>query len=708
MIPILLFLSCWLVFGCAGRSNWQYPQTPVTNVLEMLHGVRVADPYRWLEDDRAPATKAWIEAQNQLTFSHLTNLPGRDGIKRRLTQLWNYERMGVPSRHANRFFVMRNDGLQNQNVLHVMDSLQPGAASLPLLDPNRLATDGTASLSGIAVSPNARHVAYGISKSGSDWQEWRIREVESGRDLADVVRWVKFSEASWARDGSGFFYSRFDEPSSTDEFKAANFGHKLYFHRLGTDQRADQLIYERPDQKEWRFAGKVTEDGNYLIISVRRTGTKTQVFYLPSGTPNSRVTELITGFDASYDFIDNDGTRFWFQTDHGAPKGRIIEIDLRHPSRDQWKTVIQESDDTLRQAILARDHWICSYLKDARSQIRLFSLDGRPSKEVKLPELGTATDLRGKRNHQEAFFSFASYTSPDRVFQLNPSDGSLQIIKATQVAFDPAAFETRQVFFPSKDGTQIPMFITHRRGLRLDGTHPLLLYGYGGFNIPMVPNFSVPTMVWLEMGGVYAVANIRGGGEYGENWHSAGTKHHKQNVFDDFIAAAEWLVNKRYTSSQRLAIEGRSNGGLLVGACLTQRPGLFKAALPGVGVMDMLRFHKFTIGWAWTSDFGSPDVAEEFRSIRAYSPLHNLRPGTRYPATLITTADHDDRVVPAHSFKFAAAMQSAQAGPPPVLIRIDTQAGHGAGKSTTKQIEEVTDKWAFLTHELKMTVPKEW
>ncbi|MBM3824193.1 MAG: S9 family peptidase [Verrucomicrobia bacterium] len=706
----LLVVGLWFLSqaGCVHRRASSFPATATTNVVEVLHGVSVADPYRWLEDDKAPATKAWIAAQNRHTFQHMAALPGRDGIHRRLTQLWNFEKFGVPFEQAGRYFVMRNDGLQNQNVLHVLDSLEANAPSRVLLDPNALAPDGTVSLVSVAVSKDARHVAYGVSKSGSDWQEWRIRELESGRDLPEVIRWVKFSETSWTPDGTGFYYCRFPEPDPNRLYQAAQYGQQLRFHRLGTDPRNDPIVYERPDQKEWRFSPKVTESGEYLIVSVRRTTSKNQLYYRSLLDPGSPMVELFTRFDATREFIDHDGSRFWIRTDADAPRGRVVEIDLGRPEKSAWKTLIPEASETLRDAKLVDGRWIGVYLKDARSEVRLFDLSGRFERQVELPGLGTVAGFPGSRKDRETFFSFASYTSPERVFRLAPAKGEIQLVREPRVAFDSQPFETRQVFYTSHDGTRIPMFLVHRRGLRLNGNHPVLLYGYGGFNIPIVPAFSVATMVWLEMGGIYAVANIRGGGEYGEAWHAAGTKHRKPNVFADFIAAAEWLCREGYTSPRRLAIEGRSNGGLLVGACLTRRPDLFRAALPAVGVLDMLRFHKFTIGWAWTADFGSPDDPEDFRTLLGYSPLHNLRRNTRYPATLMTTADHDDRVVPAHSFKFASALQAAQSGPAPILIRIDTQAGHGAGKPTSKQIDEIADKWTFLASELGLRVPPEW
>lgn len=678
-----------------------YPVTTRTNVVDLLHGERIEDPYRWLEDDNAPETKAWVEAQNRVTFGFLERIPQRGAIKDRLTQLWNYERYSVPSKQGGRYFFARNDGLQNQAVLYVAESLD--ATPRVLLDPNTLAADGTVALSGSAVSEDGRFMAYGVAVAGSDWQEWRVRNVDTGNDLPDHIRWVKFSGASWTKDGRGFFYSRYDEPTAEQRLTRVNYFQKLYYHRLGTPQSEDVLVYHRPDQKEWGFSGNVTDDGRYLVITVSQgTDPKNRVFYKDLQTPDAPVVELLNDFDASYNFVDNDGPVFWFHTDLAAPRGRVIAIDTRAPARANWRELIPQAAETIQGVSTLNQQFFVNYLQDAHTQVKVFDLAGRLVREVELPGLGTAGGFGGKRTDTETFFSFTSFTTPAVIYRYDAASGASTVFRRPQVAFDPARYETRQVFYRSKDGTRVPLFISHKKGLRLNGRNPTLLYGYGGFNISLTPGFSVANLVWMEMGGVYAQPNLRGGGEYGEEWHQAGTKLRKQNVFDDFLAAAEWLIAHRYTSRRHLAIAGGSNGGLLVGACMTQRPELFAAALPAVGVLDMLRFHKFTIGWAWTSDYGSPDDPEEFAALHAYSPYHNLKPGVRYPATLITTADHDDRVVPAHSFKFAARLQEYHAGGPPVLIRIETKAGHGAGKPTAKLIEEAADRLAFLAAILRV------
>jgi len=706
--PILFTALCilcpWLVPGAVAQpSPPPYPPTRETNQIDDYHGTKIPDPYHWLEDDNSAETKAWVEAQNKGTFGYLEQIPERQAIKERLTRLWNFERYGVPFKEGGRYFLTRNDGLQNQSVLYTLDPL--GATPRLLLDPNKLSADGTAALSGMAVSDDGNLIAYGVATAGSDWQEWKVRDVFRAEDLSDQIKWVKFSGASWTKDGKGFFYSRYDEPKPGQQLKGVNYFQKLYFHRLGAPQSEDPLIYERPDHKDWGFGGQVTDDGNYLIISVSQgTDTRNRVFYRDLQVPDSKVVELLNDFDAEYGFIDNDGPRFWFHTDLKAPRGRIITIDIGKPERSNWREVIPQAEETLRSANVLNDQFVVSYLKDAHSQVKVFSRDGRFIREVDLPGIGSAAGFGGKRADTETFYTFTSFTTPGTVYRYDLKSGKSSVFRKPKVDFDPAQFETRQVFYHSKDGTRIPMFITQKKGVALDGKTPTLLYGYGGFNISITPSFSVPTLVWLQMGAAYAVANLRGGGEYGEGWHQAGMKLKKQNVFDDFIGAAEWLIANKYTSTPKLAISGRSNGGLLVGACLAQRPDLFGAALPAVGVMDMLHFHRFTIGWAWTSDYGSPDDPEEFKAIYAYSPLHNLNPGREYPATLIMTADHDDRVVPAHSFKFAARLQQCQAGDRPDLIRIETRAGHGAGKPTAKQIEESSDELAFLVRELKLKI----
>ncbi len=694
-----------LAAGCALMPPaMNYPVTATTNQVDVYHGVTIADPYRWLEDDNSPETKAWVQAQNAVTFGWLAQIPERAALKTRLTQLWNYERYGVPHQQGGRYFFSRNDGLQNQSVLYTQPALS--APPVVLLDPNKLSADGTVALAGYALSDDGNLMAYGLSASGSDWEEWRVRDVRTGQDLPDVIKWVKFSGASWTKDGAGFFYSRFDEPKEAEKLTKANYFHKLYYHRLGTPQSADRLVYHRPDQKDWGFHGRVTDDGRYLVISSSQgTERKQRIFYQDLQQPGAPVVPLLPDFDADYDFIDNDGPVFWFRTDLHAPRGRIVAININKPARGEWKELVPQTRDTLAGANAVGGQFVVSYLHDAHSQVQLFDLAGKFLREVELPGLGSAGGFGGRRSDGETFYSFTSFTAPGVIYRFDLRTGASTVFRQPKVAFDPARFETRQIIYTSQDGTRVPMFITHRKGLALDGRNPTVLYGYGGFGIALTPAFSVSVLTWLELGGVYAVANLRGGGEYGEEWHQAGTKLKKQNVFDDFIAAAEWLVANHYTTPQKLAIAGGSNGGLLVGAALTQRPDLFGAALPAVGVMDMLRFHKFTIGWAWASDYGSAEDAGEFKALLAYSPLHALKPGTKYPATLITTADHDDRVVPAHSFKFAAALQAAQTGRAPVLIRIETKAGHGAGKPTTKLIEEAADRWAFLVKVFKLKLP---
>ena len=681
------------------ESAFVYPPSRKADQFDDYHGVKLQDSYRWLEDPDSEETKAWVEAQNQVTFGYLAQIPARERIKQRVTQLWNYERYGIPFKEGERYFYSKNDGLQNQSVLYTLTSLD--AEPRVLLDPNTFSEDGTIALSGIAISEDGKLMAYGLSTSGSDWNEWKVLDVETSENLPDHLNWVKFSGASWTHDGQGFFYSRYDEPNEATKLEDINYYQKLYYHKLGTPQSEDILIYHRPDQKEWMFGAGVTEDGRYLIISIDQgTDPRNLVLYKDLQTPDSPVVELISEFEANYGFIDHDGDIFWFRTDLDAPRGRVIAIDINNPALEHWQEVIPQAAETLESVGLLNNQFVADYLKDARSSIKIFNLDGSFIREVELPGIGSAGGFNGKRYDTETFYTFTSFTTPATIYRYDMVSGESTIFRQPKVEFNPDEYETAQVFYKSKDGTQVPMFITHKKGLQLDGNNPTILYGYGGFNVSLTPYFSVSNLVWMEMGGVYAVPNLRGGGEYGEEWHQAGTKLNKQNVFDDFIAAAEWLIDNQYTKPAKLAISGGSNGGLLVGACMTQRPELFGAALPAVGVMDMLRFHKFTIGWAWCSDYGSPDNPEEFKALYAYSPLHNLRPGTAYPATMITTADHDDRVVPAHSFKFAAALQAAHAGEKPVLIRIETKAGHGAGKPTTKIIEELADEWAFLVRSL--------
>ena len=682
-------------------TGFNYPISKQTEDTENLFGIEVKDSYRWLENPDSEDTKNWVTAQNEVTFGYLSQLEIREKLKERITQLWNYEKFGVPFKKGNRYFYFKNDGLQNQSVLYTLKSLEDEPTVL--LDPNKLSEDGTVALSGLAISDDGNLMAYGLSTGGSDWIEYKVRNIETSEDLADHLKWIKFSGASWTKDNQGFFYSRYDEPNEKTLLEDVNYYQKLYYHHLGTEQAEDILVYHRPDEKEWGFSGRVTENGRYLIISVwRGTDPKNLVFYKDLQNTDAEVIELISEFEASYSFIDCDNNTFWFRTDLDAPKGKVIAIDLDNPDKNNWQTIIPEAEETLEGVGILNNQFVTDYLKDAQSQIKIFSLDGTFIRKVELPGIGSVSGFNGKRYDTETFYRFASFTTPATIYRYDTETGESTVFRQPTVDFNPDDYIIKQIFYSSKDGTNIPMFITHKKGLQLNGKNPTYLYAYGGFNISLTPNFSIANLVWMELGGVYAIANLRGGGEYGEAWHQAGMKANKQNVFDDFIAAAQWLIENNYTSSEKLAIAGGSNGGLLVGACMTQRPELFAAALPAVGVMDMLRFHKFTIGWAWCSEYGSPDNEADFKTLYAYSPLHNLTSGTKYPATLITTAERDDRVVPAHSFKFAAALQKAHKGDNPVLIRIETKAGHGAGKPTAKIIEEIADKWAFLIDNLEL------
>jgi len=681
------------------EAKLNYPVSRKAEQVDNYHGVEVADPYRWLENPDSEQTIAWVKAQNKITFNYLEQIPARDDIKKRLTKLWDYEKYGVPFREGNRYFYFKNNGLQNQSVLYTLKSLDDKPEVL--LDPNKLSEDGTVALSGTSISDDGKYLAYGISIAGSDWQEWKVRNIETSEDLKDTLKWIKFSGASWTNDSKGFFYSRYDQPNEQTKLEDVNYYQKLYYHQLGQPQSEDTLIYERSDEKEWGFNGNVTEDGHYLIISVwLGTDSKNLVFYKDLTQQNSEVVELISKFESAYSIIDNDENIFYFQTDLNAPLGRVIAVDIQKPEPKNWQEIIPQTEETLESVGTINNQFVAEYLKDARSQIKIYDFKGAFIREVELPGIGSVGGFNSKRTDTETFYIFTSYTTPGTIYRYDMVTGESKVFREPKVDFNADNYETKQIFYKSKDGTQVPMFIIHKKGIKLDGNNPTYLYSYGGFNFSLTPSFSVSSLIWMEMGGVYVVANIRGGGEYGEEWHQAGMKDKKQNVFDDFIAAAEWLIDNDYTKSEKLAIAGGSNGGLLVGACMTQRPDLFGAALPAVGVMDMLRFHKFTIGWAWVPEYGSSENPEEFKTLYAYSPLHNLKPGTAYPATLITTADHDDRVVPAHSFKFAAALQAAHDGDAPVLIRIETKAGHGAGKPTAKIIEEVADKWAFLVKTL--------
>jgi prolyl oligopeptidase len=681
-----------------------YPATRKGDVVEVLHGHTIADPYRWLEDPNSSETAGWVEAQNKVTFGYLEKIEKRRAIRERLTALWNYERFGVPSRHGAWTIFSKNDGLQNQAVIYKATSLT--AAPEVLLDPNTLSTDGTVALSGSTFSEDGKYLAYSTSASGSDWMEWRVREVASGKDLPDLIKWSKFSGAAWRKDGSGFYYSRYEAPKNEgDAFKAVNKHQKVYFHRVGTAQEMDALVYERPDQPDWGLGADVTDDGRWLLIfQSEGTNRENRVFLKDLTDQNGKIEPFLDKFDASYNIVGNDGATFYVVTDKDAPRYRVVAIDRGKPDPLAWKTIIPQADnrDVLSSASMIANRFVAVWRTDAHEKLKLYNVEGKFESEIALPAIGSIAGLSGKREDKDAFYAFTSFTYPSTTFRYDFATKASSVFKRPTVDFDPSAFETKQIFYPSKDGTKIPMFIVHRKGLVLNGSNPTYLYGYGGFDVSLEPAFSPAHIAWMEMGGVYAQPNLRGGGEYGKEWHDAGRLKNKQNVFDDFIAAAQWLIANKYTSTPKLAVGGGSNGGLLVGAVMTQRPDLFGAALPAVGVMDMLRYHKFTIGWAWKSDYGDPEIKDDFEVALKYSPLHNLKPGVAYPPTLVTTGDHDDRVVPAHSHKFIAALQAAQKGNAPVLTRIETKAGHGAGKPTAKIIEERADQWAFLTKALDM------
>jgi prolyl oligopeptidase len=695
-----------LASACAGEPL-AYPPTRAASQSDVYHGVRVADTYRWLEDDRSADTAAWVAAQNAVTDRYLQALPQRAPVRKLYTALFDFERYGLPFKEGGRYFWTRNDGLQQQSVLYTAASLteQPAVA----LDPNALSKDGTVALGGVVPSRDGRLLAYGVASAGSDWQTWRVRDLASGSDRPDRLDWVKFSGASWTADGAGFFYSRYDAPAEGKALTGANYFQKLYYHRLGTPQAADALVAENAAEKEWMFGAEVSDDGGLLIVSVHKnTGNKNglMVLSLPRGAYAGGTPRVLTlDFDAAYQPVAVDGGSLVVKTDLAAPRGRLMTIALADPARANWKTLVAEGPDAMTGASGVGGRYLLQYLRDASTLVRVHRADGSLAGEVALPGVGTASGFGGRWADGETFFSYTSLIHPAEIWRYDIASGQAMLFKRPRTAFDPEQFETRRAFVTSKDGTRVPVFIAHRKGLQMDGSAPTLLYGYGGFNLTQTPAYNVTAATWMKLGGVYVLASLRGGGEYGSAWHEAGTKLKKQNVFDDFIAAAEWLIANKVTAPSKLAVMGGSNGGLLVGAVVNQRPELFAAALPAVGVMDMLRYHRFTIGWAWASDYGTSDDEAEFKALFAYSPLHNIAGGKTYPAVLVTTADHDDRVVPAHSFKYIATLQAADTGPAPKLIRIETQAGHGAGKPTSKIIDERADMLAFIAQATGLAVP---
>ncbi|RMH63166.1 MAG: S9 family peptidase [Calditrichaeota bacterium] len=707
MKALIGFILLFVLAACQQKAlpdihHDPYPVAHKTDSSDVYFGKRVADPYRWLEDDNSEATLEWVKKEQAVTSAYLEQIPFRESIRKRLEKLWNYPKIGVPFRKGAYLFFSKNSGLQNQSVIYIQKDGEDSARVF--LDPNTFSEDGTVALSGFSVSPNARYAAYSLARSGSDWKEILVIDIATGQTLKDHLKWIKFSSMAWR--GNGFYYSRYDAPEEGKAYSAKNEYHKVYYHTIGTPQEEDQLIFMSRNHPQRTNYAQTTDDGRFLIIYESEGTSGSAVYVQDFKRRDSKPRLVFPGYDQEYSVIDNLGDKLLVMTTVDAPKWQLVAVDPRHAQKEKWHAVIPESKNVLRSATRIGDKIAAAYMEDVKSVVRLFTLDGREAGQLQLPGIGTVGAIRGSKEDNTAYYSFSSFTYPTSIFSYDVAANTSRLYYRPETGLNPDDYTTRQVFYKSKDGTDIPMFIVHKKGLTQNGQNPTLLYGYGGFNISITPRFSVVNLLLLENGFVYAVPNIRGGGEYGEAWHKAGIKTNKQNVFDDFIAAAEYLIDQGYTSSSHLAMYGRSNGGLLIGAVLTQRPDLMQVALPTVGVLDMLRYHKFTIGWAWASDYGrSDDSREMFEYLYGYSPLHNIRPGTHYPATMISTADHDDRVVPAHSFKFAAALQAAQGGDAPILIRIESKAGHGGGKPTSKIIAEYTDMWSFMMYHLSV-IPK--
>ncbi len=699
LLLIVIVVSIAASYVSSDPVKIKYPVTRKTDTVDTYFGTKIADSYRWLEDDRSAETGEWVKAQNKVTFDYLATIPFRKKVKDRLTQIWNFAKVSSPFKKGKNYFFYKNNGIQNQSVLYVQSGLN-GTPKV-LLDPNVLANDGTVSLGGLSVSKDGRYLAYSINRAGSDWSEIYTMEIESGKKLADKIKWVKFSDMAWK--GNGFYYSAYDAPVAGSELSNKNEYHKVFYHKIGDTQNNDALIYEDKKNPLRNFSAGITADEKLLLLYGSESTSGTSLAVKELDVKDSEFIPLVTNFENNYAVVHSEGNKIYVLTDKGAPKYQLLEIDIQaKPPYENWKKVIPESTDLLESVSLANGKFVAKYLKDVTTRLYVFDLKGKKEREIKLPGVCKVDAFDSDKDDSLAFFSYKTFTAPDVVYKYNMINGEMTVWFKPEIDFKSDDYETKQVFYTSKDGTKIPMFITSKKGIKLDGTNPCFLFGYGGFNSYYSPEFRIDRALFLENGGIYAIPGLRGGGDYGEDWHKAGTKCQKQNVFDDFIAAAEYLIKEKYTSSSKLAIHGRSNGGLLVGAVMTQRPDLAKVAIPTVGVLDMLRFHKFTIGWAWTSDYGSSENKEEFDCIIKYSPLQNVKPA-EYPATFVTTGDHDDRVVPAHSFKFIAALQEKQKGTNPVLIRIDTNAGHGAGKPTSKQIEEYADIWSFVFYNLGMT-----
>jgi len=698
----LVLVCAFFAAAVPAQTKLDYPKPRRGDQVDDYSGTKVADPYRWMEETESAETTAWIEAENKLTNAYLSTIPERESIKKRLTEIWNYERYSAPSKVGDFYIYSKNDGLQNQSVLYKAKSIDdPGSV---FFDPNKIREDGTAALNGSAFTDDGKLWAYGISQAGSDRTEWHVMDTATGKDLPDTLAPNRQGVNAWLKDNSGFYYTGYPPAEKGQELKKTTFFQKLYFHKMGTPQSDDYVVYERPDNAEYFSGGEISEDGNWLIITVGKGTERMNMVYFKNLTmQKSPIIPLVENLNNSWNFLGNDGSTFYFQTDKDASRGKIVSRNVLDRSMI-WKDIIPESKDTLNGVSFINNQFVLNYLQDAHTAIKIYDIDGKFVRDVDLPGIGTAGGFGGKRTESETFYSYSSYNAPPTIYRYDMKTGKSSVFRQSNVKFDPTKFEVKEVFFTSKDGTKVPMFLTYKKGLKLNGKNPTILNGYGGFNIPSTPGFSIARVAWLEMGGIFAVACIRGGSEYGKDWWKGGSRLNKQNVFDDFAYAGKYLIANKYTSTPKLAIQGGSNGGLLVGAVLNQNPGLFGAALPAVGVMDMLRFDKFTIGWAWKSDYGDPANAEDFKAMYAYSPYHNAKPGTKYPATLVTTADHDDRVFPAHSFKYTAAMQNAQAGDAPVLIRIQVRGGHGAGLPTALQIEQQADIYGFLVKNLKMKV----
>ncbi len=696
MKNIFKYFLLFVFTSTISAQSIYYPQTKKIIHTDNYHGTIVPDPYRWLEDNNSVETHSWVETQNKITFDYLDKIPYREKIKNRLTELWNYEKYSAPSKIGNRYIFSKNDGLQEQNVYYIQEGLD--GEPVVFLDPNKFSNDGSVSLAGLSFSNDYKYVSYMISKGGSDWREIFVMDAYSKELLDDHIKWSKFSGMAWYKDG--FYYSRYTEPKQGEELKQSNEFQKLFYHKIGTPQENDFLVWEDKENPKRLFGASVTDDENYLFINVSQGSSSYNGIMFKDLRKNGEIKWLFDKFDAQYNIVDNLNDKFLVQTNLDSPNRKIVLVDPNNPSKENWQTLIPESKDVIQGVSLLGGKLIVTYLKDATSKISVFDTEGKYLYDVKLPTLGSVGGFGGKKEDTETFYTFTSFTYPPTIYKYDVKNNESELFRKADVKFDMTDYETRQIFYESKDGTKVPLFIVYKKGLKLDGSNPALLYAYGGFNISMQPGFSVARIPLLENGVVYAMACLRGGSEYGEDWHKAGMLEKKQNVFDDFIAAAEWLIKNKYTSPEKLAIQGGSNGGLLVGAVINQRPELFKVAFPQVGVMDMLRFHKFTIGWAWVPEYGSSDNPEHFKFLYAYSPLHNIKKGIKYPATLITTADHDDRVVPAHSFKYAATLQEMNEGANPTLIRIETKVGHGAGTSTSKSIELSADLWSFMFYNM--------